>query len=345
MAYTGHFYTTPDLVRPPGAEIEEENQLCLLETGNPSGTIECNIRPQGHFITRLLTSTGPADVLDTGPNLSNGCENEQKQTSCLSESPYKNAVDNPLRTDHFYTQLETNSVATEPVLVRRASINGVVETCSYTDRFNTIPDRVGPPGTEIAQEKVLAMNFSNSARNPLVRNLCGGPDLNREMLSTTAWPTGTAPSISGLASTSGTYPAQTLSWTALFTHSMSVLSGSGEVSAESMSVLSGCDDCSDLLIVRDCSPDDEESYIEPIVSTQSALLTRSALLTQSALHTQSKPILPGGRGKGSVSSDLTPHDDLNTGNHFITRFLGQTGITTPIDDCSQIPLVNSGEFF
>jgi hypothetical protein len=103
--------------------------------------------------------------------------------------------------------------------------------------------------------------------------------------------------------------------------------------------LSGGDNCSDLLTVRDCSPDDEELYIEPIVSTQSALLTRSALLTQSALHTQSKPILPGGRGKGSVSSDLTPHDDLNTGNHFITRFLRQTGITTPMDDCSQIPLV------
>jgi hypothetical protein len=105
----------------------------------------------------------------------------------LNESElYKKVVDNPLRKDHSYTQLETNS-ATEPVLARRASM--------YTDRFNTTPDRVGPPGTEIAQGKVLAMN---SARNP---------DLNREGLSTTAWPTGTAPS--SLASTSGTYPAQT----------------------------------------------------------------------------------------------------------------------------------------
>jgi hypothetical protein len=34
------------------------------------------------------------------------------------------------------------------------------------------------------------------------------------------------------ASTSSTYPAQPPSWTALFTHSMSVLSGSGEVSTD-----------------------------------------------------------------------------------------------------------------
>jgi hypothetical protein len=27
VAYTGRFYTTPDLVRPPGAEIEEGNLL------------------------------------------------------------------------------------------------------------------------------------------------------------------------------------------------------------------------------------------------------------------------------------------------------------------------------
>jgi hypothetical protein len=124
--------------RGPERENERENEnetindvrvseLCLLETGNPSGTFERGIpsgNPSGHFITRFI-----------------------------------NSID--------------------------------------TDRFNTIPDRVGPPGTEIAQEKVLAMNSAT-------------------------WPIGTAPS--SLASTSGTYPAQTPSWTALFTHSMSVLS-------------------------------------------------------------------------------------------------------------------------
>jgi hypothetical protein len=59
-----------------------------------------------------------------------------------------------------------------------------------------------------------------------------GPDLNQEIRSTTAWPIGTDPSKSGLASTSGTYAAKTPSWTTLFTHSMSVLSGSGEISAD-----------------------------------------------------------------------------------------------------------------
>jgi hypothetical protein len=147
--------------------------------------------------------------------------------------------------------------------------------------------------------------------------------------------------LSSTGSSSESDPTST--WTALLTQSMSVLSGGGDLVG------------SDLLNGRDCSPDADHrvgkhcstdpgvcvSYKRPIVSTQSALPTQSALLTQSALHTQSKPILPGGRGKGSVSSDLTPHDDLNTGNHFITRFLRQTGITTPMDGCSQIPLVNS----
>jgi hypothetical protein len=32
IAYIGHFYTTPDLVRPPGTEIEEGNLLAA----NPS---------------------------------------------------------------------------------------------------------------------------------------------------------------------------------------------------------------------------------------------------------------------------------------------------------------------
>jgi hypothetical protein len=150
--------------------------------------------------------------------------------------------------------------------------------------------------------------------------------------------------LSSTGSSSESDPTST--WTALLTQSMSVLSGGGDLVG------------SDLLNGRDCSPDADHragkhcstnpgvwvSYIEPIVSTQSALPTQSALLTQSALHTQSKPILPGGRGKGSVSSDPTPHDDLNTRNHFITRFLRQTGITTPMDGCSQFPLVNSGEF-
>ena len=83
VAYSGHFYTTPDLVRPPGAEIEEGNQLCLLETGNPSGTIECDIRPQDHFITRFLTSTDPTDVPDTDPNMT--CESSS-WTALLTRS-------------------------------------------------------------------------------------------------------------------------------------------------------------------------------------------------------------------------------------------------------------------
>jgi hypothetical protein len=132
-------------------------------------------------------------------------------------------------TDLNQTMLSTTAwpIGTAPSISGLAI--GVVEKCLYTDRFNTSPDRVGPPRTEIEQEKVLE---TNSARNPLVRSPYGGPDLNQEMLSTTAWPIGTAPSISGLASTSGTYAAQTPSWTALFTHSMSVLSGSGEISAD-----------------------------------------------------------------------------------------------------------------
>jgi hypothetical protein len=88
IAYTGHFYTTPDLVRPPGAEIEEGNLLA----GNPSLVTGIDsIDPQtftdvlitaatepvlegreiidgnDHFITRFLNSTSPESTSPTQP--------------------------------------------------------------------------------------------------------------------------------------------------------------------------------------------------------------------------------------------------------------------------------------
>jgi hypothetical protein len=79
---------------------ETELNECLLETGNPGGTIES-----------VLSKT--------------------RSRLRVSESAFNNSV-------------------------------------YITDRYNTIPDRVGPPGTEIAQEKFA----TNSAPDPLVR----GPD-------------------------------------------------------------------------------------------------------------------------------------------------------------------------
>jgi hypothetical protein len=162
------------------------------------------------------------------------------------------------------------------------------------------------------------------------------------------WSTGT-----GTTSTSGQSPAQSRTWTALLKQSMSILSGGGDLVSSDLDLIPhdfsphGSSPRVSDVNGRDYFPDAERagkhystdpgvcvSYIEP---------TGRALSTLSALHTQSMPILPGGSGEGSVSSDLIPHDDLNTDNHFITRFLRQTGRTTPMDGGSLIPLKNSCE--
>jgi hypothetical protein len=80
--------------------------------------------------------------------------------------------------------------------------------------------------------------------------------------------------------------------------------------------------------------------------TQSAVLTQSGSLTQSALLMQSMPVLLGSSGEGLPSSDLTPHDNLNTDGHdphFITRFLRRTRDTTPTDGGSLVTLDNTGD--
>jgi hypothetical protein len=98
---TGRYYTSPNRVRPQGAEISQDIDLATSFSNskllkNPSQTaaiepvllrrasINEGLTPdlranptgeassQGHFITRFLTSTGPADVPDTGPNLACG---------------------------------------------------------------------------------------------------------------------------------------------------------------------------------------------------------------------------------------------------------------------------------
>jgi hypothetical protein len=58
------------------------------------------------------------------------------------------------------------------------------------------------------------------------------------------------------------------------------------------------------------------------------------------------PALSGGSEEGLSSSDLTPHDNMNTdghGQHFITRFLRETRETAPTDGGSLITLDNSGD--
>jgi hypothetical protein len=96
-------YTSPNRVRPPGAEIEQDieldtsfsNQNALTipsqtvddaqisgnECGIPSGSRGSGGGGRGHFITRFLTTTGPADVPDTGKNLESS-----SWTSLLTQS-------------------------------------------------------------------------------------------------------------------------------------------------------------------------------------------------------------------------------------------------------------------
>jgi hypothetical protein len=75
-------YTSANRVRPLGAEIEQDIELATSFSNsnlltNPSQTAG------GHFITRFLTSTGPADVPDTGPNLACG---SSSWTALLTQS-------------------------------------------------------------------------------------------------------------------------------------------------------------------------------------------------------------------------------------------------------------------
>jgi hypothetical protein len=61
---------------------------------------------------------------------------------------------------------------------------------------------------EMAHEETLATNLSSLSGSPL-NSIDFLPQTdNHKTLSPTAWPTGLAPSTSGLASTSGTYSAQ-----------------------------------------------------------------------------------------------------------------------------------------
>jgi hypothetical protein len=63
-------YTSPNRVRPPGAEIEQDIELATSFSNPNVLTIASQIAGgRGHFITRFLTSTGPTDVPDTGKNL------------------------------------------------------------------------------------------------------------------------------------------------------------------------------------------------------------------------------------------------------------------------------------
>jgi hypothetical protein len=52
IAYTGHFYSTPDLVRPPGAEKEERNLLA----GNSSLVTGINSFDPRTFTDVLITA-------------------------------------------------------------------------------------------------------------------------------------------------------------------------------------------------------------------------------------------------------------------------------------------------
>jgi hypothetical protein len=133
---------------------------CLLETGNPSGTIESELITS-KTKSRLRVSESAlnnsvyiTDRFNTIPDRVGPPGTEIAQEKVLAT----NSARNPLLRG-------PDSVATEPI------INEVVEKL-YIDHFYTSTDRVGPPGTEIEQEKVLA---TNSARDPLVR----GTDLNQ----------------------------------------------------------------------------------------------------------------------------------------------------------------------
>jgi hypothetical protein len=204
MAYTDHFYTTPDPVRPPGAEIEEGNQLCLLETGNPSGTTECDIRPQ--------------EVQGEEK------EKEMKIIMTVASRP--------------------PTAAREPVGIANVNINdGIMKTFLryYTSPSGnpnyTSPNRVRPPGAEIEQDIGLTTSFSN--QNALTipsqtvddahisGNECGIPSGSRG-----SGVGGRGHFITRFLTTTG--PAdvpdtgknlESSSWTSLLTQSMSILGG------------------------------------------------------------------------------------------------------------------------
>jgi hypothetical protein len=106
--------------------------------------------------------------------------------------------------------------------------NKIMKTIAYTGHFYTTPDLVRPPGAEIEEENLLATSLAYNLSQTAAREPVVVRRESIEMLSPTAWQTGVAPSTSGLASASSTYPAPPPSWTALITQSMSVLSGSGE---------------------------------------------------------------------------------------------------------------------
>jgi hypothetical protein len=75
-------YTGPNRVRPLGAEIEQDIELATSFSNPNVLTIPSQIAGgRGHFITRFLTSTGPADVPDTGKNLESS-----SWTSLLTQS-------------------------------------------------------------------------------------------------------------------------------------------------------------------------------------------------------------------------------------------------------------------
>jgi hypothetical protein len=107
-----------------------------------------------------------------------------------------------------------------------------MKTVAYTGRFYTTADRVRPPGAEIEEGNLLAKSLAYNPSQTAAREPVVVRRESIETLSPTAWQTGVAPSTSGLASASSTYPAPPPSWTSFFTQSMSVLSGSGEDSTD-----------------------------------------------------------------------------------------------------------------
>jgi hypothetical protein len=257
IAYTGHFYTTPDLVRPPGTEIEEGN---LLATNS---SLVTGLDSINFLLDPRTAAREPVLVRHADNNERNAYTGSFYTTPDLVRPPGAEIEEgNLLATksslvtglDSTNSLLDPLTAAREPVLARRGSNGKDIETqtiITLSRPTGTAPSTGGlasagsanaaqpPSWTALFTQSMSVLSGSGEVSTDKDLDLIAHvettvPDraVNREKLSTTARQTSAAHSTSGLASTGGTNPAQTPSWTALFTQSMSVLSGSGDISVD-----------------------------------------------------------------------------------------------------------------
>jgi hypothetical protein len=131
---TERYYTSPNRVRPPGAEKEQDIDLAtsfsnseLLKNPSQTAAIEPVLVRRVSINERYYTS--PDRV---GPP---GAEIEQNIDLATS---FSNSVRNPPDSIDFLLKNPSQTAAIEPVLVRRASINEVVATHERTLTTNLL---------------------------------------------------------------------------------------------------------------------------------------------------------------------------------------------------------------